>query len=129
MFFALVAQGKFERARLSDKNEDVQLMAKTGLEQMKLSQEKAIPLCARQLKESTYAEAALRKSGALAVRGEALPGAADGEPKPPVEAYFRVIDQPVLRLVSVDLKASAEQSSDSRKTFALTKTRFLIPGH
>jgi len=26
----------------------------------------------------------------------------------PVEAYFRVIDQPVLRLVSVDLKASAE---------------------
>ncbi len=54
-------------ASLSDKNEDVQLMAKTGLEQMKLSQEKAIPVCARQLKESTYAEAALRKSGALAV--------------------------------------------------------------
>ena len=25
-----------------------------------------------------------------------------------MEAYFRVIDQPVLRLVSVDLKASAE---------------------
>ena len=37
----------------------------------------------------------------LSVRGS-------GEPKPPVEAYFRVIDQPVLRLVSVDLKASAE---------------------
>jgi hypothetical protein len=36
----------------------------------------------------------------LAVRG--------GAPKPPVEAYFRVIDQPVLRLTSVDLKASAE---------------------
>jgi len=33
------------------------------------------------------------------------------EPKPPVEAYFRVIDQPVLRLVSVDLKASAEIAS------------------
>jgi galactokinase/mevalonate kinase-like predicted kinase len=29
-------------------------------------------------------------------------------PKPPVEAYFRVIDRPVLRLVSVDLDASAE---------------------
>lgn len=54
-------------ASLSDKNEDVQLVAKAGLEQMKLSQEKAIPICARQLKESTYAEAALRKSGALAV--------------------------------------------------------------
>jgi hypothetical protein len=32
-------------------------------------------------------------------------------PKPPVEAWFRVIDQPVLRLVSVDLKASAELTS------------------
>jgi hypothetical protein len=29
-------------------------------------------------------------------------------PQPPVEAYFRVIDQPILRLVSVDLRASAE---------------------
>jgi hypothetical protein len=35
-------------------------------------------------------------------------GASDARPKPPVEAYFRVIDQPVLRLVSVDLQASAE---------------------
>lgn len=43
----------------------------------------------------------------LAVRGSAGAGA----PKPPVEAYFRVIDQPVLRLVSVDLKASADISS------------------
>jgi len=32
-------------------------------------------------------------------------------PKPPVEAYLRVIDQPVLRLASVDLKASTEISS------------------
>ena len=29
-------------------------------------------------------------------------------PRPPVEAYFRVIDRPVLRLVSVDLGVSAE---------------------
>jgi len=42
----------------------------------------------------------------LAVRGSHGP-----DPKPPVEAYFRVIDQPVLRLASVDLKASAEISS------------------
>ena len=34
-----------------------------------------------------------------------------GQPKPPVEAYFRVIDRPVLRLVSVDLKAVAEITS------------------
>ena len=40
----------------------------------------------------------------LGVRGS-------GEPKPPVEAYLRVIDQPVLRLVSVDLKAAAEIST------------------
>lgn len=31
-------------------------------------------------------------------------------PKPPVEAYLRVIDEPVLRLVSVDLKAQTEIS-------------------
>jgi hypothetical protein len=37
----------------------------------------------------------------LAVRGSGLP-------KPPVEAWFRVIDQPVLRLTSVDLQATAE---------------------
>ncbi|MEZ4636870.1 MAG: hypothetical protein R2856_18265 [Caldilineaceae bacterium] len=32
-------------------------------------------------------------------------------PQPPVEAYFRVIDRPVLRLVSVDLGAVAEISN------------------
>ncbi|HVK13364.1 MAG TPA: UTP--glucose-1-phosphate uridylyltransferase, partial [Gemmataceae bacterium] len=32
----------------------------------------------------------------------------DPEPRPPVEAAFRVIDEPVLRLVSVDLEAAAE---------------------
>ena len=38
----------------------------------------------------------------LAVHGR------DPAPRPPVEAYFRVIDRPVLRLVSVDLGALAE---------------------
>ena len=32
----------------------------------------------------------------------------DPEPRPPVEAYFRVIDEPVIRLASVDLEATAE---------------------
>ncbi len=32
-------------------------------------------------------------------------------PKPPIETYFRIIDQPILRLVSVDLGATAEISS------------------
>jgi hypothetical protein len=41
----------------------------------------------------------------------AVRGAGTGAPKPPVEAYCRVIDQPVLRLVSVDLHASAEMGS------------------
>jgi UDP-N-acetylglucosamine pyrophosphorylase len=40
----------------------------------------------------------------LSVRAAGRPSA----PKPPVEAYFRVIDRPVLRLASVDLKAAAE---------------------
>ena len=32
-------------------------------------------------------------------------------PKPPVEAYFRIIDQPVIRLTSIDLMASSEIDS------------------
>jgi hypothetical protein len=35
----------------------------------------------------------------------------DAQPKPPVEAYFRVIDEPVLRLTSVDLGATADLSN------------------
>src|SRR5687767_206080 len=35
----------------------------------------------------------------------------DPAPKPPVEAYLRVIDEPVLRLVSVDLGARADVTS------------------
>jgi hypothetical protein len=38
----------------------------------------------------------------LAVHGR------DPHPRPPVEAYFRVIDEPVLRLASVDLRCDAE---------------------
>jgi hypothetical protein len=44
----------------------------------------------------------------LAVGTAQSPGAA---PKPPVEAYLRVIDEPVLRLSSVDLKATADVTS------------------
>ncbi len=39
--------------------------------------------------------------------------AGTGIPAPPVEAYLRVIDEPVLRLTSVDLKASADVTSVS----------------
>ena len=35
----------------------------------------------------------------------------NSSPKPPVEAYFRIIDQPILRLVSVDLEAVTEITS------------------
>ncbi|MEZ4864057.1 MAG: UTP--glucose-1-phosphate uridylyltransferase [Caldilineaceae bacterium] len=43
----------------------------------------------------------------LAVREENQPAT----PKPPIETYFRIIDQPILRLVSVDLGATAEIST------------------
>ncbi len=46
----------------------------------------------------------------LAVRGPSRPSPQSG-PRPPVEAWLRVIDQPVIRLTSVDLRASAEVSS------------------
>jgi hypothetical protein len=35
----------------------------------------------------------------------------DTAPRPPIEVYFRVIDEPVLRLVSVDLDAAADVTS------------------
>jgi hypothetical protein len=40
----------------------------------------------------------------LGVRGQ------DAAPRPPVEAWFRVIDEPVLRLTSIDLATSADIS-------------------
>ncbi len=43
----------------------------------------------------------------LAVR----PAGGSGKPRPPVEAYVRVIDEPVLRLASVDLGCVAEITS------------------
>ncbi|MCZ6672530.1 MAG: UTP--glucose-1-phosphate uridylyltransferase, partial [Verrucomicrobia bacterium] len=35
----------------------------------------------------------------------------DKEPLPPVECFFRVIDEPVIRLISLDLKTAAEVAS------------------
>jgi hypothetical protein len=43
----------------------------------------------------------------LSVRGQGETSA----PRPPIESFFRVIDQPILRLVSVDLGATAEISN------------------
>ncbi len=43
----------------------------------------------------------------LAVRPHTVAEALTHPPKPPVEAYFRVIDEPVIRLTSVDLGATA----------------------
>ena len=37
-------------------------------------------------------------------------GRSKGSPKPPIETFFRIIDQPVLRLTSVDLGASTDIS-------------------
>jgi hypothetical protein len=50
-------------------------------------------------------------------------------PRPPVESFFRVIDQPILRLVSVDLGATAEitnwprSSTSPRIIWACSKPR------
>ncbi len=54
-------------ASLSDKHEEVRQWAQAALDQLGLSQESAIQICAKQLKESKFAEAALRKCGAPAV--------------------------------------------------------------
>jgi HEAT repeat protein len=54
-------------AGLYDDDEDVCRLAEAGMAQLKLTKEKAVHLCAHQLKDSVHAEAALRKSGQLAV--------------------------------------------------------------
>lgn len=54
-------------AALSDTSEEVRQAAQAGLDKMRLSHEKAIQLCSRQLGDSAHAEAALRKSGLPAV--------------------------------------------------------------
>lgn len=54
-------------AALYDDDEEVARLAEAGLTQMRLSREKAVQRCALQLKESTHAETALRKSGPMAV--------------------------------------------------------------
>jgi HEAT repeat protein len=54
-------------AALGDTNEEVRQAAQAGLGQMRLAREQAIRLSSRQLGESAYAEAALRKSGQPAV--------------------------------------------------------------
>jgi HEAT repeat protein len=54
-------------AGLYDDDEDVRKLAEAGMAQLRLTQPKAIHVCAQQLQESTHAEAALRKSGQLAV--------------------------------------------------------------
>jgi HEAT repeat protein len=54
-------------AALNDKDEKVRQVAEAGLAQLRLSHEKAIHLCATQLKDSSYAETALRNGGPLAV--------------------------------------------------------------
>jgi HEAT repeat protein len=54
-------------AALHDKDERVRETAEAGLVHLGLGHEKAMQLCARQLKDSSYAEAALRNSGPLAI--------------------------------------------------------------
>jgi|GEM_PF-2407521 len=68
-------------AALNDKDEKVRQTAEAGLAQLRLSREKAMQLCAKQLKDAAYAETALRHGGPLAVPAliEAL-----GAPEPQV---------------------------------------------
>src|SRR5262249_34682607 len=54
-------------AALNDKDEKVRQTAEASLEHLRLTHQKAMQLCARQLKDSVYAEAALRHGGPLAV--------------------------------------------------------------
>jgi HEAT repeat protein len=54
-------------AVLHDKDEEVRQVAEASLAQLRLTREKAMHLCSKQLKDSCYAETALRNGGQLAV--------------------------------------------------------------
>ena len=54
-------------AALQDKKEEVRQTAEAALNQLGLTREKAIRLCSKQLRESPYAETALRHGGPAAV--------------------------------------------------------------
>ncbi len=54
-------------ASTSDTNEEVRQLAQAALDEMGLTPEKAVQLCAQQLRHGCYAEAALRKSGDAAI--------------------------------------------------------------
>jgi HEAT repeat protein len=54
-------------AALQDRDEKLRQIAESSLTQLGLSREKAVELCADQLEDSCHAEAALRKSGPLAI--------------------------------------------------------------
>lgn len=47
----------------------------------------------------------------LSIREFSGPNPPEAGPRPPIETYFRVIDQPIIRLVSVDLDAVTEIST------------------
>ena len=52
----------------------------------------------------------------LGVRGR------DASPRPPVEAYLRVIDEPVLRLISVDLARRPTSTTSPRSSISRATT-------
>jgi HEAT repeat protein len=54
-------------ASTSDTNDEVRQVAQKGLDQMGLTPEKAVHICAKQLRDGCHAETALRKSGAVAI--------------------------------------------------------------
>ena len=54
-------------AALHDKDEEVRQAAEASLAELHLTREKAMRLCSKQLKESSYAETALRNAGQLGV--------------------------------------------------------------
>ena len=64
-------------AAQTDKNDEVKQVAQKSLTSLRVSHEKAVQICAKQLYESSYAEMALKNSGAIAVN--ALIEALDAE--------------------------------------------------
>jgi HEAT repeat protein len=102
-------------AALTDGNEEVRETAQTALNQLHISQEAAIDVCAKQLKDSSYAETALRKSGRPAVSA-LIKVLHSGEPTTRIKAtqILAFLGELAAEAVPALTKALRDKSSDIR---------------
>lgn len=102
-------------ATLNDKDEDVRRMAEASLTHLRLTREGAVQVCAKQLKDSAYAENALRRSGVMAVSAlvEAL-GSVEPEAREKAARTLGFLGEVAVDAVPALTKAIRDKNLDFR---------------